>query len=93
MADETTRLMIAQMNQKNLGLGVLLTFFFGGLGLLYSTIPGGITMAILEVIAWLLMFVGIGFVLVPLIHISSIIWSIVAINAHNRKLLEAATRA
>jgi len=91
MADETTRLMIAQMNQKNLGLGVVLTFFFGGLGLLYSSIPGGILMTILELIAWVLMFVGIGFLILPLIHFSSIVWSIVAINAHNRKLLIAAT--
>lgn len=89
--DKSMKLMMAQMNQKNVSIGVLLTFFFGGLGLFYASIAGGIIMTILELIAWATTLIGIGFLLLPIIHIGCIIWAVVAINNHNKKLLQMAT--
>lgn len=88
--DKSMKLLMAQMNQKSVAAGVVLTFFFGGLGLFYASIVGGVVMTILELIAWATTLIGIGFLLLPIIHIGCIIWAIVAINNHNKKLLQMA---
>jgi len=41
---------------KNVAVSVLLTIFFGGFGLLYSTVKGGIIMSIIEFINFWLCF-------------------------------------
>jgi hypothetical protein len=41
---------------KSLPLGFFLAFLLGPLGLLYSTVKGGITMILVTVAAWLLFF-------------------------------------
>ncbi len=89
--DKSMKLMMAQMSQKSVGTGVILTFFFGGLGLFYASTLGGVVMTILELIAWATTIIGIGFILLPIIHIGCIIWAIVAINNHNKKLLQMAS--
>jgi uncharacterized membrane protein len=76
-----------QIQSKNLGIGVILTLLFGGFGLFYASISGGIIMTILELISIVLCFVFIGFVLLPIVHVIAIIWTVVAIQNHNKKLL------
>ena len=73
---------------KSVGVSVVLTILFGGLGLIYSTIVGGIIMTIIELINIVLCFFVIGFILLPIIHLISVIWGVVAINKYNSDLLE-----
>jgi hypothetical protein len=77
---------------KSSGVAIVLTIFFGGLGLLYATIIGGIVMTILEIIALIITFItfGIGFFLFIPIHIISVIWAIIAIKQHNIKIIAKA---
>lgn len=67
---------------KSMGLGILLTLLFGPLGMLYSTILGGIIMLVLGIPLVVFTF-GIGLAIVWPI---AIIWTIVAVNSYNRKL-------
>lgn len=69
--------------RKSAGLAFVLTFFFGPLGMFYSTVNGAVIMTVLT------------FVLVPLtlglawlvLWPVSIIWGIVACENHNRELV------
>jgi hypothetical protein len=86
MDDKTVAALI---QAKSTGLAVVLTLLFGGLGLLYASIPGGIIMSIVTVLVWILGIVtlGLGLVLVPFVHLICIIWAILAVKNHNAKLL------
>jgi hypothetical protein len=79
----------ALIQAKSTGLAVVLSLFFGGLGLLYATIPGGIIMSIITVLVWILGIItlGIGLVLVPFVHFVCIIWAVIAVKKYNTKLL------
>lgn len=72
---------------KSMGISIILTFLFGPLGMLYSTIPGAIIMAILSVIIGVLTF-GFGFLLTWPI---CIIWGAVATSSYNKRLLAGTT--
>lgn len=55
---------------KNSGLAAVLSFFICGLGQIYNgQIFKGIILIICYGISWLLMYVGIGFLLVPILWI------------------------
>jgi hypothetical protein len=69
--------------QKSAGIAFLLAFFFGPLGLLYASVIGGIIMIILSLIIGIFTL-GIGLIIGWVI---SIIWAVVAVNMHNKKLL------
>ena len=81
----------ALIQAKSTGLAVILSLLFGGLGLLYATIPGGIIMSIVTVLVWILGIItlGIGLILVPVVHFVCVIWSVVAVKKYNTKLLSA----
>jgi hypothetical protein len=68
---------------KNLAGALLFTIFFGPLGLLYASSLGGIVMLILGFIT------VCSKMLVPVIFvwISSSIWSVLATNRYNKKIL------
>lgn len=68
--------------EKDIFLAVFLAWFFGPLGMLYSTIPGAIVMFFADVI---LGIVTLGIALIFLIPIG-IIWAYVAAKGHNEKL-------
>ena len=70
---------------KNVGLSLILTFLFGSLGMLYSTIIGAIIMLIIEAIVG---FVTIGFGLL-ITHPICMIWGAIAVNSYNKKLLRS----
>jgi hypothetical protein len=82
--------LLAQSQQKSSYLGFILGFAFGGFGLLYASIVGGIIMSILEIIALILTFVTFGFGLILLIplHLITAIWALASINSHNKKVLQ-----
>ncbi|MBV8803133.1 MAG: hypothetical protein JO131_09300 [Gammaproteobacteria bacterium] len=68
---------------KNLAGALLFTIFFGPLGLLYSSSMGGIIMLILGFIT------VCSKMIVPIIFvwIGSSIWSVIATNRYNKKIL------
>jgi len=73
---------------KSEGVSIILTIIFGGLGLLYSTTKGGIIMSIIEFINFFLCFIIIGFFLLPIIHIISVIWGLKAVRTYNDEMLK-----
>lgn len=69
--------------QKSLGASILLTLFFGPLGLMYSTLTGGLIMLVLSVIIGIFTL-GFGLIFTQII---CVIWGIVAVNSHNSKMM------
>lgn len=81
------QVIIAQ-SPKSLGLGLMLTALFGGLGMFYSSITGGIIMSIVEGITFLIAVCTFGFGLILFIpvHIVAMVWTAIAINKYNQNL-------
>ena len=71
---------------KSMGVSILLTVFFGPLGMLYSTVPGAIIMIILSLIV-AVFTVGIGLIFTWPI---CIVWGAIATSSHNKKLVAGA---
>ena len=72
---------------KSVLAAFLLTFFFGPLGMLYSTIIGGIIMIVVSIVVG---FLTLGFGLI-VTQIICLIWSIIAVNSYNNKLTAKVT--
>lgn len=99
--DTANKLMIAQMSQKNAGIGAALTLFFGGIGLFYATMSGGLIMTVAEfilccILGLLVLFTaGIGLIVaVPIIlvfNVICVVWALSAIKKHNEALIAKAT--
>src|SRR5882672_11957324 len=68
--------------EKSVGGAIALSFFFGPLGMLYSTVPGALTMR----------FAGFFFTLITLgfgiflVWPACVLWSALAANSHNDKV-------
>ncbi len=79
--NQRTTVVVVQ-SKKSMGLAFILTFLFGPLGMLYSTVAGGIIMMILTPI------IGIGTLGVGLIIMWPIqlIWACMAVNSRNNKI-------
>jgi len=79
----------AQLMSKSVGLAALLTFFFGGFGLLYVSIINGIVGAIIELVLVAVTGItfGMGAILLVPWHIICIIVAMSMANAHNKRLL------
>lgn len=73
---------------KSVGVSVLLSIFFGGLGLLYSTVKGGVIMTIVELINFILCFFAIGIIFIPIIHLICVAWGATAVQKYNNELME-----
>lgn len=69
---------------KSQGIGLLLTFLFGSLGLFYSTVVGGIIMVIIELIVGIFTL-GFGLLIT---HPICLVWSLIAVSSYNKKLME-----
>lgn len=67
---------------KSVGISIILTILFGPLGLLYSTVIGGLLMMVISAAVGVSTF-GLGLVVTQPI---CIIWGAVAASLHNRKL-------
>jgi hypothetical protein len=68
---------------KSVALSLVLTFFLGPLGMLYSTIPGALVMIALSIPAFIITFGHAGFIIWPL----SMIWGAWAAHRYNQRLL------
>lgn len=69
---------------KSVAGALLFTVFLGPVGLLYASAFGGIVMIILGFIAVCAKF----FVVLSLVWLSSCIWSVLAVNRYNRRVLQ-----
>jgi len=74
-------------NQKSMLVAFLLTFFFGPLGLLYSSVAGGIILIIIGIPIGIITF-GFGLIFV---WIASIIWAIIATSGANNAMQSGAS--
>ena len=72
---------------KSVGIALVLSFFFGPLGMLYSTVLGGVIMIIISTIV-AIFTLGLGLIIT---HPICVIWAIVAANSHNKQVLERIT--
>lgn len=84
MSQPTVHIVITK-SEKKPALGAVLGFFFGPIGLLYSTISGAIVMGIATVISAIcipLLF-GLGIPMVFGCWIASAIWGYMACKKHN----------
>lgn len=70
---------------KSVGVAILLTFFFGPLGMLYSTVSGALIMIVVSVV---LGFFTLGFSLFLTWPIS-IAWGAMAASSHNQRAFAA----
>ncbi len=72
-----------QQAPKSVGVSIVLTFFFGPLGMLYSTVTGGLIMLVVSVICAIFTF---GFS-VFITHPICVIWGAIAADSENKKIL------
>lgn len=68
--------------KKSTVLGLILAFFFGPLGLLYSTVLGGVIMIVVAIVTFFILPL-IGPIVAWLI---SFVWAFVALFMHNGKV-------
>lgn len=73
---------------KSVGVSLLLTFFFGPVGMLYSTVWGALLMIVVTIPLAIITF-GFGLVLIWPI---SMVWGAVAVALWNRKVIAMVSR-
>jgi energy-coupling factor transporter transmembrane protein EcfT len=83
---------IALSNKKSMGIGLLLTLFFGPIGMFYSTIVGAVILLIVGILASPLIVLLAGLPLLVLWPIQ-LVWTAVAVSNHNRRMDERALSA
>ena len=69
---------------KSTGIGLLLTFLFGPIGMLYATILGGLLMMVVDLVIGIATF-GIGLIFTWPIQL---IWVALSIRSYNKKLMK-----
>ena len=68
---------------KSMAVAILLALFFGPLGMLYSTVMGGVIMIVISLVVGIFTL-GFGlFITWPI----CVIWAAVATNSYNKKML------
>ena len=85
--DKETAILLTQ--SKSMATGMIITWFFGGLGVFYVSLLGGLVLGSLEFIGWIVTFATLGFgviLLIP-IHIAALVWTYLGVKKHNNKLI------
>lgn len=79
------KVVVVQTAGKSMAVAIILAILFGPLGMLYSTVMGGVIMIVISLLAGIFTL-GFGlFITWPI----CVIWSAVATNSHNKKVLVA----
>lgn len=73
---------VVAVSTKSTGIALLLTFLFGSIGMLYSTILGAVVMFVIEIAVGIITF-GLGLIVT---HLICMVWSVVAVKKYNAKL-------
>ena len=68
---------------KSMAVAIILAIVFGPLGMLYSTVSGGVIMLIVNIVVGIFTL-GFGLLLTWPI---GVIWAAIATNSHNKKML------
>jgi amino acid transporter len=90
---------------KSVGIGILLTFLLGPIGLFYSSVWGGIIMTFCPIIVGSIFLLGLYsgsellqimagvtiLVYLVLWWLICIIWSVIAVNHYNRRIMKKST--
>jgi len=82
------------IERKSQLVSLLLTFFLGPLGLLYSTVIGGI----INIVIWGVAFIfgiltfGLGLLIFPLLWIICIVWGAIAVSSYNKSQMSGLIR-
>jgi hypothetical protein len=79
---QSQRQVVIVKSPKSVGVAVILTFFFGPLGMFYSTVMGGAIMLVVSIVVGLFTL-GFGLFIT---HPICIIWGAVAANTYNQNL-------
>lgn len=86
---------IVTKSLKNKGVAILLTILFGGVGLFYSSILGGIIMTLVFPVVLITLFLSghfiTGILLACCYYIICMIWAIMAVSDYNRKTINNAS--
>jgi len=91
--DKETAIILTQ--SKSMAVGLILTWFFGGFGVFYVSILGGVLLGLLEFILWIVTFATLGFgvlLLIPL-HIIALVWVYIGVKNHNNRLISGLTKS
>ena len=80
---QTNQTNVVVTSTKSIIVSIILTFIFGPLGMLYSTVTGGIVMLIISIIIGIITL-GIGLIITWPI---CIIWGAIAANNYNKNLV------
>jgi len=83
MSEETTKVVIMPSPTKSMLVTILLTVFFGPLGLFYSSVTGGIVTLLISIPLGIF---TAGFGILLMIPVC-VIWGAVATNSYNRKVI------
>lgn len=75
---------IVTRSTKSVGIGLLLTFIFGPIGMLYGTIWGGFIMMVVNLVIGIPTF-GLGLLFTWPIQL---IWVALSIRSYNKKLMK-----
>ena len=86
---ETGTIVMALAEQKSVGVAFLLTFLFGPLGMIYSTVKGAIIMMVVGAVVGVFTL-GVG---LAVIWPVSVLWGVMAANAHNKQVLQRLAHA
>ena len=80
---------IVVTSTKSMGIAILLTILFGPLGMLYSTVPGGLIMLAVNGVIFLLSIITVGFggLLFFITWPVCVIWGAMAVKSYNEKLV------
>ncbi len=80
---------------KSIAVGMIITWFFGGLGVFYVSLLGGLLLGSLELILWIVTFFtfGFGVILLLPVHIASLVWVYLGVKKHNDRLIAGTSSA
>ena len=84
-ASTSQTIVIVGQNKKSTGVALLLSLFFGPLGLLYASVSGGIIMLVVSLFVGFVTL-GIGLIVTNII---CVIWAVIAVQNHNKKSTQA----
>ena len=87
MTEEPTRVVIMPNPTKSMLATILLTVFFGPLGLFYASVTGGIVTLVISIPLGIF---TAGFGILLMIPVC-VIWGAVATNSYNKKVLAVAS--
>ena len=84
-----------KLQSKSMLISLLLTFFFGGLGIFYVSTLGGVICTVIEVALWIASFLtfGLGFIAVAIWHFFCFFFAAIKTNSHNKKLIRSVQTA